>query len=529
MAQANIKAVITAEDKASSTIAGFGHSFTGLAAAMAVGQIAAQAFTKAVDMVVEVTKNSVGAAYEQVRQVQNATFALRAYEHDAGKVNDVLKQLVAFARSDMGVLFQREDLFKAASNLRAFGVASDEITDKVKILARGVSLGMTTFDELSQIIGRVVQKGRLDADEFDMLAQRGIVLSTSFRGAKVSSEQLFNELSRVLPEDLLKGRAATIDGLMIRLQSGFRDLGSAILGVDADTSQFIKGGLGDMFLGWVSSLTDFMKKPEVKQWFKDLGEGISNTLKWVWENVLKPFGKWWEENWPKIWQLIQQAWAVIKPIWDEFVRTLKEDLWPEVVKLYNELKPYIPLLGVVLVAAVAEFVVGLLILAKVINGVVWYVNFAIDQINAMKATAENVGHFIGGVFNWLSDRVNDFKWAVIDARNALDRLVGGGNQMLSGIRAGAEHRAMGGSVTAGRAYIVGENGPELYVPSSSGSIVPNKDLNPTSSSSTTININVGLMTGSAIERREAAMKLFEDLKDIASQKGQSVAQLVGSA
>jgi hypothetical protein len=34
-------------------------------------------------------------------------------------------------------------------------------------------------------------------------------------------------------------------------------------------------------------------------------------------------------------------------------------------------------------------------------------------------------------------------------------------------------RADGGPVTGGSPYIVGERGPELFVPSSSGSIVPN--------------------------------------------------------
>ena len=34
-------------------------------------------------------------------------------------------------------------------------------------------------------------------------------------------------------------------------------------------------------------------------------------------------------------------------------------------------------------------------------------------------------------------------------------------------------RASGGPVSAGRPYIVGERGPELFVPGSSGGIVPN--------------------------------------------------------
>ncbi len=41
---------------------------------------------------------------------------------------------------------------------------------------------------------------------------------------------------------------------------------------------------------------------------------------------------------------------------------------------------------------------------------------------------------------------------------------------------GVPHRAMGGDVDPGRAYWTGENGPELFMPSTSGSIVPNNRL-----------------------------------------------------
>ena len=37
-------------------------------------------------------------------------------------------------------------------------------------------------------------------------------------------------------------------------------------------------------------------------------------------------------------------------------------------------------------------------------------------------------------------------------------------------------RAMGGPVTGGRPYIVGERGPELMVPSGNGTVVPNNQL-----------------------------------------------------
>jgi hypothetical protein len=59
----------------------------------------------------------------------------------------------------------------------------------------------------------------------------------------------------------------------------------------------------------------------------------------------------------------------------------------------------------------------------------------------------------------------------------------------------ASARAMGGPATAGRNYLVGERGPELFVPKSSGEIVPNKALG----GSTQIVVNVG---GSVVSERD---------------------------
>lgn len=56
-------------------------------------------------------------------------------------------------------------------------------------------------------------------------------------------------------------------------------------------------------------------------------------------------------------------------------------------------------------------------------------------------------------------------------------------------------RAMGGPVTAGMGYLVGERGPELFVPRSSGQIVPN--------GGGAMNINVNLPPGTNVTRQTA--------------------------
>ena len=83
----------------------------------------------------------------------------------------------------------------------------------------------------------------------------------------------------------------------------------------------------------------------------------------------------------------------------------------------------------------------------------------------------------------------------------VQRLVGGfsidsktgeseGSGIVGGIMKAITGKAKGGPVTAGTPYIVGEKGPELFVPSSNGGIVPNNQM-----SGTTVVQNINISTG----------------------------------
>lgn len=239
------------------------------------------------------------AAFEQVRNVENASYALKAYEKDGNAVNKVLQDLVKYAKSDTGVLFNRSDLFAAASTLKMYGQETNTLVDKVKILSKGVSLGKTSFQELSAILGRVSATGNLDAMTFDMLIERGIGLDKSLRGTKITSEELFKALDKALPDSLLEGRANTIDGALIRVQSAFRNLGMQILGVDANTNKFIEGGAGDRLMNLIRGLTAEMNKPEMKQAMKDLGDQLAKLAEEIIPKILDAL-KWLSENFDKV-------------------------------------------------------------------------------------------------------------------------------------------------------------------------------------------------------------------------------------
>jgi hypothetical protein len=110
------------------------------------------------------------------------------------------------------------------------------------------------------------------------------------------------------------------------------------------------------------------------------------------------------------------------------------------------------------------------------------------------------------------------------------QLVFGGWEEGSGPPKGAmfsvEERAKGGPVSARTPYLVGERGPELFMPSVSGSVISNNDLTMTRTGSTSggantynVTINAGLGTDGAAVGRQ----LVEYIRKYERQSGKAFA------
>ncbi len=76
-------------------------------------------------------------------------------------------------------------------------------------------------------------------------------------------------------------------------------------------------------------------------------------------------------------------------------------------------------------------------------------------------------------------------------------------------------RALGGPVTGGQQYMVGERGPELFVPNQSGSIVPNNGLG----GQINVTLQAGAFLGSSDDAREFARRIYGALNDEAKRRG----------
>jgi len=76
-------------------------------------------------------------------------------------------------------------------------------------------------------------------------------------------------------------------------------------------------------------------------------------------------------------------------------------------------------------------------------------------------------------------------------------------------------RALGGPVTGGQQYMVGERGPELFVPNQSGSIVPNNGMG----GQINVTLQAGAFLGSSDDAREFARRIYGALNDEARRRG----------
>jgi hypothetical protein len=86
--------------------------------------------------------------------------------------------------------------------------------------------------------------------------------------------------------------------------------------------------------------------------------------------------------------------------------------------------------------------------------------------------------------------------------------------MMSG---GLEFLAKGGQARAGSAYMVGEEGPELFVPGSTGSVIPNSRLRGMDQANTGPTVNISYTIQSGVSRAELQPILEQERKRLRAE------------
>lgn len=210
---------------------------------------------------------------------------------------------------------------------------------------------------------------------------------------------------------------------------------------------------------------------------------------------------------PRISEFADELGENLKPIMEDVSTFVTETLVPAFKTMWNFLNEFIiPTLKTILVPVVTalfkafaqvadtvkdneEKLKPLLTLFKAVA------TFSRDVLapvmGAVLSTAlKAVGSILSGLISGFSTLVSLINGVVSGIRSMIDLvrnnpLVEGIGGIISGVFGGG--RASGGAVTAGTTYLVGEKGPELFTPNTSGAIIPNGAMG---GSGTTINLTV---------------------------------------
>lgn len=520
MATANIRAVITAEDRASAALKGFGNNVDSVGrkisrvmkvAAVVAGVALAGGIYKAAK-----------ASWDQVDAVQQATVGLKAYEKNTGKVNAVLRNLISYAQSDLGVLFNRKDLFKSAQSLKIMGDNTDQLVDHVKILSRSVGLGLSNWEDLNLIVGRVGSTGRLTGEDFDNLTKAGFRLDDKLRNTDITFNKLFMALDKGIPITALEGQANTIQGLSIRLGTAFRGVGDAVLGVDAKTNQFIAGGLGARLVQALSTATTMLRN--LKLPLASLTQGFIEATS-------------------KIIALASRLISFLTPSLRALWSTISSQLIPVLTRLWKEIiVPLAPVMGRVLagalwilvnvlnvvISAVSRLIGRFLAVAGAIRGFIGWIRSAIGWLgsiygklsqggawssflSAARRALGPVGTIISSIISLVDNLIGKIQSAISAAGGAKASV---GNSLKRSLIGALPGFAVGTNFAPGGPAIVGERGPELVNLPRGSQVIPTNELGRGSGNTINFHVNVGMYLGTEMEKRKIAKTLFDAYDDL---------------
>lgn len=308
----------------------------------------------------------------------------------------------------------------------------------------------------------------------------------------------------------LKDNGATVAGVIGgALVPAVWALAAAVWGTLAPLIPFMAVGaligtlanqIAERFGGWVVVMDSI--KLKIQEFWEEYGPGVISTLQTL------------KEKAEKTWEQLKNIWSIIsdflKPVLLELWYTIKEQVIPELERFWAEhgeevkkvLKAILIVVGALTVLLAGAFLVALTAVLKLVAFLSKQFNDASEKLSDFKDWLDKVGN----KFDWISGKAQTFL-------DILSAITTGGATGIGTIfeKAGealnlSGQKAEGGPVMGSGKYLVGERGPELFVPNTSGTIIPNKELGNMQTSTNNITYNVSLNSEAAVRAFEEKMK-----------------------
>lgn len=436
----------------------------------------------------------------------------------AGEAEDALAQLEAVLKSTGGAAgLTSEELQKMASGLQEVTTYDDEmIMSAESLLLTFTKIGRDVFPEA---LGSVLDMSTaLGQDLKSSAIQLGKALNDPIRGVTALQRVgvAFTETQREQIKAMVE--AGDVMGaqklILAELNMEFGGSAAAAANTFNGAMAQMKNALGDLFEVIGNALTD--------------GGGIKGLVEQI-QSIIERTTAWVQAN-PALTQSIVQIAAVI----GGFLVVLGPlfIMLPGIVAAFGLMKSAVlavgaaigavsaPIIAVVagiaalIVAGIAlyrnwdsvsewlgetwesikeTFLSGIRYVGEIVGkGAAWIYKLFTDPIGTIAESWQWLTDFVGSLFErmvgWFQAAYSYISqlWSYITqmAADVIGAFQGGISTGLSGALAG------GGAVAANRSYLVGEEGPEVFVPSSSGRVVSNRESQGMMGG---VNINIGTM------------------------------------
>lgn len=534
MAEANIKAVITADDKASSVLKGFGDHVSSVGSKVAgVAEVAAKATLAAGAAAVAFGVMSVKAYQDSANVQAQLNSVLTSTNHAAGIQIDTLNKQAQALQSV--TRFSDEQVNAGQAMLLTFTNIRGEVFNRTIPTLLDLSTAMHQDLQTSAI-----QVGKALNDPITGISSLHRI-GVTFSDTQKQQIQNFVDTNNV---------AAAQGVILDELQKEFGGSAQAAGATFGGQLEILKNKLNDVQeqVGSVivNALTPFIVKAADFLLKIDWTAVINNTigaLQRFWGTITTVYNTLANYLIPGISRLIEivvrvaevvNAWIVpsLLSLWS----TISDRLLPQLRNLWNTLEPGLTrvlqvvavVIGAAVVGALWIFINALNVAISIVGGLIRVINIIVGWFGNAGGAAINAGHAIGSAFSAAAGPINaianairtviDLAQSAINAVKSIPNPVSGAGNFLSGITSHLPHFAEGGVVPGhiGQPQLAVVHGGETVIPTSGGG----------AGGTINININAGAYMGSQIEARKYASSILTALKDVAASKNMSVEDLM---
>ena len=341
MSNVNVKAIITAEDRASSVLRGFSDSVSSMGQTIVTGaKVAATALT-AVSTAAAVFGVKAAADFQQTR------IAFEGILGSAGEADKMLKQLRDFAAKTP---FELPGLLKSTQQLLATGTVAEDVIPTMTILGNvtaALGKGENEIQGVVRALGQMKGKGKAAGQELLQISEQLPGFSAINAIAKDMGVSVGDAFK------LMEKGAVPADRAITAILKGMKEFPGAsnamerqsktLNGIISTVKDTFRNALIDGIEPFLPGVADSIGKsiPYIEKFVKTSVDGFSKIIK-----DIMPTLKQWTEN---IRDVAKEIGNYLGPKLETLYNTLKDDVIPAVSELAKQIGPA---LGAGLVGAI---------------------------------------------------------------------------------------------------------------------------------------------------------------------------------